>query len=154
MIRIDCNEQNTEFISIANATFTILNLSGNAYVEVDFVSENDIRLVNNSTRNVDKVTDVLSFPTLESIMPFTKENYPYECNEDGEIALGNILICEAVARRQAQEYGQSVERERSYLFTHGLLHLLGYDHVEESDKVVMRKMEEKVLSSLGITRGE
>lgn len=152
MIRVDCSQKSEDFDRIASSAFSVLSLSGNAYVEVDFVSKDEIRMVNNSTRGVDKVTDVLSFPALESIRPFVKENYPYECNEKGEITLGNIVICLDVAKEQANEYGHSLQRETCYLFTHGLMHLLGYDHIEESDKALMRDAEERVLSAVGITR--
>lgn len=152
MIRVDCEKTEERFCALAEAAFELLSLSGSAVVEVDFVSEDEIRSVNAATRGVDKVTDVLSFPALSEIKPFTMENYPFETNENGEVALGNIIICEPVAVSQAAEYGHSVLRERCYLFTHGLMHLLGYDHIEDADKAVMREREEAVLARCGIER--
>lgn len=152
MIRVDCENAPKEFSLLADAACECLSLSGNAVVEVDFVSEDEIRAVNAETRGIDRVTDVLSFPSLDGILPFTEQNYPFETNENGEVMLGNIIICDAVARRQAAEYGHSESRERCYLFVHGLMHLLGYDHIEDADRAVMREKEEAVLGRCGIER--
>jgi probable rRNA maturation factor len=153
MIKIDSEEKIELFEKVVKATFDKLKLEGDCSVEVDFVSEEEIRELNASTRNVDKVTDVLSFPALFEIAPFTKENYPFEYNEETKsVDLGSIVICEAVAKRQAVEYGHSEEREKAYLFLHGILHLLGYDHMEEDEKKEMRNAEEMILESIGITR--
>ena len=70
----------------------------------------------------------------------------------GGVMLGSIVICREVAERQAEEYGHSAVREMTYLFVHGLLHLLGYDHEKEEDKALMRAKEEEVLSAIGINR--
>ncbi len=153
MIRVECNQSETEFFqALAAAAVDELSLKGNAYVEVDFVTEEEIRQINAENRGVDRITDVLSFPALNEIVEFSRENYPYECNEIGEVMLGSIIICKAVASAQAKEYGHSEKRENCYLFTHGLMHLLGYDHETEEEKKLMRSAEEKVLSACGIIR--
>ena len=153
MIIIDSEEKIELFEKVVKATFEKLSLEGDCSVEVDFVSEEEIRELNATTRNVDKVTDVLSYPALFEIMPFTKENYPFEYNDETKsVDLGSIVICEAVAKSQALEYGHSEEREKAYLFLHGILHLLGYDHMEEDEKKEMRQAEEMILESIGITR--
>ncbi len=153
MLVVDTPKYNEIFTKIAEKAYTILEFSGNAIVEVDFVSKDEIRSLNASTRQIDKVTDVLSYPSLYEITAFTKANYPFEYDEDRKgVNIGNIVICEDVAKEQAQEYGHSEERETCYLFTHGLMHLLGYDHIEEEDKNEMRAREEEVLSALGISR--
>lgn len=155
MLRVDCEKYEDDFSALAKAAFEVLNLDGNAVVEVDFVSKDEIHDLNLRTRGVDRATDVLSYPVLDEIKPFTKANYPFDYDEEtGEIGLGSIVICEAVAAEQAQEYGHSVRRENCYLFTHGLMHLMGYDHIEETDRAVMREKEEAVLGRCGITRGE
>ena len=141
------------FAAAATETFYALALDGEAEVEVTFVGEDEIRELNARTRGVDRATDVLSFPMLEEIKPFTADNYPLDVDPaSGRVTLGSIVICEAIALRQAEEYGHAAEREKTYLFTHGLLHLLGYDHIEEEDRRVMRGAEERVLSAIGITR--
>ena len=153
MIKIDITTKNELFETVCATTFEYLNLSGDCIVEVDFVSAEQIRRLNAQTRNIDKVTDVLSYPALDEITDFTKQNYPFEYDEDEKsVRLGCIVICNEQVRAQAQEYGHSETRESAYLFLHGLLHLLGYDHIKDEDKIVMRKKEEEILNLLEITR--
>ena len=124
-------------------------------VEVNFVDAQKIKEINAFTRGVDEVTDVLSFPLLDNPCNVTidEKNFPFDVDyNDGEISLGDIVICKEVAKKQAEEYGHSYERELCYLFTHGVFHLLGFDHIKEEDKVIMRKNEETVLQKLGLTR--
>ena len=155
MIKILSDEQNDLYVSVAAAAEKTLGLKGDCAVELVFSSRDEIRELNAATRNIDSVTDVLSYPMLSEIKPFTRENYPLCFDpEIGAVMLGSIVICDAVAEEQAEEYGHSVERERSYLFLHGLLHLCGYDHVDESDRKLMRAKEEEILSCLGIGRAE
>ena len=130
-----------------------MGLEGRAAVELICTDEEEIRKVNKSERGVDSATDVLSFPMLDAIKPFTKENYPFDYDtKTDSVFIGSILICESVARRQAQEYGHGFEREHAYLFLHGLLHLLGYDHIADEDKKAMREREEQILYLVEITR--
>ena len=125
-----------------------------AALDLSFVGRERIRALNASLRGVDRVTDVLSFPTIEKVvLPLKKGNYPFDVDPDsGKVYLGSIVICRARAKEQSVEYGHSLERELSYLTVHGVLHLLSFDHIEESDKVKMRAAEEKILSALGIGR--
>ena len=141
------------FARAADAAFAALSLAGEAEVEVNFVTEEEICELNARTRDTDRVTDVLSYPMLDEIRPFTRENYPFDVDpENGRVPLGSIVICRDVAARQAEEYGHSRDREETYLFVHGLLHLLGYDHMTEEDKSVMREAEERILSAIGQVR--
>jgi len=123
-------------------------------IELLFVDEEEIRTLNRETRLVDKVTDVLSYPALEDICgkSISKKDHPYEIDEEGNLLLGSIVICAKRAKEQAEEYGHSYRRELHYLVVHGIMHCLGYDHIEESDRVIMREKEEHVLQKLGITR--
>ena len=73
-------------------------------------------------------------------------------DEEGRLVVGSIAICIKRAKEQAEEYGHSYERELHYLIVHGIMHCLGYDHMEESDKAQMREQEEKILTKIGITR--
>ena len=125
-----------------------------AALDLSFVGRERIRALNASLRGVDRVTDVLSFPTIEKVvLPLKKGNYPFDVDPDsGKVYLGSIVICRARAKEQSVEYGHSLERELSYLTVHGVLHLLSFDHIEERDKVKMRAAEEKILSALGIGR--
>lgn len=124
-------------------------------VSCSFVEGEQIKEINKEQRGIDKVTDVLSFPFLDNAcnVSINKENFPFDFDPlTDEISLGDIVICKDKAREQAEEYGHSYERELCYLFTHGVFHLLGFDHEKEEDKVVMRRNEEIVLNELNITR--
>ena len=125
-----------------------------AALDLSFVGRERIRALNASLRSVDRVTDVLSFPTIEKVvLPLNKGDYPFDVDpETDKVYLGSIVICRARAKEQAAEYGHSLARELSYLTVHGVLHLLSFDHIEESDKAKMRAAEERVLSALGIGR--
>ena len=115
----------------------------NCEFSVSFVDREEIKELNSTYRGVDKVTDVLSFPQFED---FNK------LPEDQIICLGDIVICEDRAKEQAEEFGHSYEREIIYLFTHSVLHLLGYDHMDEEEKAEMREREEEVLTELKLKR--
>ncbi|GAA0814250.1 rRNA maturation RNase YbeY [Clostridium tertium] len=123
-----------------------------------FVDNEEIREINNETRNVDRATDVLSFPMLdfEDKKVFNEMYLNYDFDEtfkDGdELILGDMVLSLERALEQSEEYGHSYEREVSYLVVHSILHLLGYDHMEEDDKKRMRKREEEILNKLQIRR--
>ena len=123
-------------------------------MELVFTDEEGIRSLNASTRGKDAVTDVLSFPNLENIFckPIRKADFPFDTDEEGNLFLGSVVICRQRAAQQAEEYGHSLEREVYYLAVHGLCHLLGYDHEEESDKALMREREERILSAMNLGR--
>ena len=123
-------------------------------MELVFTDEEGIRSLNASTRGKDAVTDVLSFPNLENIFckPIRKADFPFDTDEEGNLFLGSVVICRQRAAQQAEEYGHSLEREVYYLAVHGLCHLLGYDHEEESDKALMREREERIVSAMNLGR--
>ena len=124
-------------------------------VYLSFVTSEEIKELNKNKRNIDEVTDVLSFPNLENVFheKINKKRYPMDVNpETKRIVLGDIIICLDKAKEQATEYGHSFNREVCYLFVHGLLHLLGYDHIDELDKNLMRGEEEYILSKFNLTR--
>lgn len=116
-------------------------------VSVSFVSKEEIRALNKKYRNVDKVTDVLSFPQFEN-----NKELCAALDLFGVADLGDVVICVEKCREQAEEYGHSFDRELVYLFVHSMLHLLGYDHMEEADKKVMREREEVIMAGLKLTR--
>ena len=119
-------------------------------LSVSFVSKEEIRELNRDYRGIDSVTDVLSFPQFE------RDEIEFYASNSGsapeEFMLGDVVISKEKAEEQALEYGHSFERELVYLFTHSVLHLLGYDHEVEDDKAIMRKREEEIMDSLGIPR--
>ena len=112
-------------------------------ISVSFVEAEEIKRLNAEYRQVDSVTDVLSFPQFDDMS---------DIPEEGEICLGDVVICRQRAEEQAEEFGHSFEREIIYLFTHSILHLLGYDHMTDEDKSEMRAREEEVMEYLGIGR--
>lgn len=119
-------------------------------VSVTFVSLDEIHEINREYREVDSPTDVLSFPQYErEDIDFYREN-PDEVPDILE--LGDVVICKEKAEMQSVEFGHSFEREIIYLFTHSILHLLGYDHMEEDEKKVMRTREEEIMDYLNIKR--
>ena len=115
----------------------------NAEISLTLVSPDEIRELNRDYRGVDSVTDVLSFPQFESA-----EDVP----KDGEICLGDVVICHEKIEEQAEEFGHSYEREFVYLFVHSMLHLMGYDHMQEDEKAVMRNKEEEVMNRMDLRR--
>lgn len=116
-------------------------------VSVSFVTPEEIKSLNSEYRGVDSVTDVLSFPQFESVDELIQEE-----QNMGVVELGDVVINMDRAKSQAEEFGHSLEREVIYLFVHSILHLLGYDHMEEDEKKVMRAREEEVMNELGISR--
>ena len=125
-------------------------------VEFVFVDKEEIRRLNRELRNTDRVTDVLSFPSLEGIRgkAIRGADFPLDRDEDGDLFIGSVAVCAERAREQAAEYGHSYNRELHYLLVHGILHCLGYDHETEADRAQMRREEEKILGRMGIVRDE
>lgn len=127
-------------------------------VSLLFVDNDEIREINNETRGIDRTTDVLSFPMLDyedkKVFKEMYKNYEFSQSDfDGEeLVLGDVVLSLERALEQSKEFNHSFEREASYLVVHSILHLLGYDHMEEDDKVIMRKREEEILNKLNITR--
>ncbi|SHI00465.1 rRNA maturation RNase YbeY [Clostridium grantii] len=123
-----------------------------------YVDNKEIKSINYETRNIDKETDVLSFPMInypdgKVFKEVYDENsfYPEDFNE-GRLVLGEIVLSLEKAFSQSEEFSHSFEREVCYLCIHSLLHLLGYDHMVEVDKVIMRKREEEILNEFNIVR--
>ena len=155
---IDCDEEvfaETDIAALKAAMDDFLTTDVDTAIEFLFVSDKEIKQLNADTRGVDKVTDVLSYPTLDGICgkPLYKKDFPYDLDEDGRLLIGSVVVCRERAKEQAEEYGHSYKRELHYLFVHGIMHCLGYDHIQESDKILMRQAEEKILSAMGILRG-
>ena len=151
-----------DFTEISQSSLTALEGAMEGFVQSDvglafellFVDEQEIQHLNKETRGIDKVTDVLSYPTLDGIRGGTllQEEHPYDIDEEDNLLLGSIVICTKRAREQAEEYGHSYERELHYLIVHGIMHCLGYDHITDEERAEMREKEESILSKLGITR--
>ena len=147
-------EENKEYEKIINLViekcFGVERLENlNLYISITLTTPSEIRTINNEFRNIDKETDVLSFPMFEKNE--IDEIVKLGSNEIPE-TIGDIVISVDRVKEQAEEYGHSFERELAYMVVHGFYHLMGYDHMVEEDKVVMRAKEENVLNLLNIIR--
>lgn len=122
--------------------------------EIVFTDKESIRKLNEQARGVDAVTDVLSFPNLEIARNarIAGKDFPYDFDEQNNLFLGSVIICRERAAEQAEEFGHTLRREYYYLAVHGMCHLLGYDHMNEEDKLEMREKEERILQALGAIR--
>lgn len=129
-----------------HAVLEMEKFKGSAEVSVRFVDSDEIRALNIKFRNVDKTTDVLSFPL--------GINGKYDVNPETKAKqLGDIVICASRAESQAKQYDHTLQREVGFLTVHSMLHLLGYDHVNGGlEAVRMREKEEVALAKLGLTR--
>jgi len=143
-------EQNEEYVELAEKVikrcFEEENLGEKLYINIILTNPENIRKINNEYRNIDKETDVLSFPMFE------QEEIQNLENSVIEEVLGDIVISIERVKEQAEEYGHSFDREFSYMLVHGFYHLMGYDHMEENEKQKMRSKEENILNKLNITR--
>lgn len=142
--------------TVADAVLDFENCPYEAQVELLLTMNEEIREINKEYRKIDRATDVLSFPMIEYERPaqfdFLEEDDSYFDLDTGELMLGNIVISKEKVLSQAEEYGHSVKREYAFLIAHSMLHLLGYDHMEEEERAVMEAKQREVLGQLGITR--
>ena len=127
------------------------NIDYGCEVGVTFVDDDAIRTLNREHRKLDRKTDVLSFPMLSYVRSVEKTDID---PETGLVYLGDVVISVETAMRQAEEFGHSLEREIAFLTVHSMMHLMGYDHIGESDRRIMRTHEEAVLDELNIKRTE
>lgn len=129
-------------------TLTTAGGRANYEVSVLLTDNEEIKTMNKKYRKVDQVTDVLSFPLLES----DGDEEPLFFSETEEIILGDVVISAEKAKEQSEDFGHSFTREITYLLVHGILHLLGYDHDNQENKKEMRKKEEEALLKMSIVR--
>ncbi len=134
------SEEKTVIHKIAEKTTEILNISDDKVVSLIFVDSNEIHEINREYRNIDRATDVISFALNDS------EN-EYE-NAETEIELGDIFINVDAIQQQAKQYEHSELRELGFLFGHGLLHLLGYDHQNIEDEKEMFSLQEEIIDAI------
>lgn len=132
-------DMNDKLYDVVKAVLDNEGLSMDYEVSITFVDKDEIHKLNREYRKVDRPTDVLSFPMNEEFLI-----------EGVDSMLGDIVICMDIAKDQAKEYGHSLDREIMYLTCHSMLHLLGYDHIEEDDKKIMRDKEKEVMKKLGV----
>lgn len=129
-----------------NAVAHLHGLDDMTEVDITIVDDEEIHTLNREYRNVDRPTDVLSFALDEG-----EEDEPELIDGPEEHLLGDIIISVETAQRQGEEFGHGLEREIVYLAVHGLLHLLGYDHMTDEDKKIMRAKEEEALREIRLS---
>ena len=147
-MELDFLSENSEFecyedkyLDLMKLTLNTLGLTFNPIVSVTIVNNKHIHRINHKYRDVDRPTDVISFAFLDG-----NEQRDTIFHSQELVPLGDIYISYEKAIEQAQEYGHPLEREMSFLFVHGLLHLLGYDHMTKEDEEVMFKLQEEILN--------
>ncbi len=133
-----------KYIQIIETTLNYLEIDDDVELSCVIVDDETIHSINKDYRSIDRSTDVISF-ALEDSEQYYVDDMPR--------SLGDIFISYDHALKQAQEYGHSINREMCFLFTHGLLHLLGYDHMEDDDAKEMFELQDKILGKLKIERG-
>ena len=115
-------------------------------INISIVTNNEIQKLNKEFRNIDKETDVLSFPQLTF-----EEGEIADINENDEIILGDIVISIDKAKQQSEEYGHTLQREIAFLTVHSMLHLMGYDHMKEQEEKEMIEKQKEILQKAGFT---
>ncbi|MBQ6368542.1 MAG: rRNA maturation RNase YbeY [Parasporobacterium sp.] len=133
-----------------NAVLEDLDIPKELDVNVLIVSPEEIRRINRETRDIDKVTDVLSFPYFEYQEAGVFDRSQYDPAE--EEILGDIVVCGEKILSQAEEYGHSQKRELAFLIVHSMLHLTGYDHMEKKDAALMEEQQKRIMELIGISR--
>ncbi len=150
---VDCPAGTQELLEkVISAALEAEGVEADCEINVLLTDDEGIHQVNLDMRGVDRPTDVLSFPMFD-LQPGEKPGEEDADPDTGLVPLGDMCLSLERAQAQAEEFGHSVERELSYLTVHSVLHLLGYDHMDEGPmKVQMRGREEAILQTLGITR--
>jgi len=142
------NDYEELYIQIVEVTLKTLKLKISPIISVSLVDNEFIHKLNRDYRNIDRPTDVISFAFLDG-----EENKNTILKSSDIIPLGDIYISVDKAKEQAVEYAHSLKRELAFLFTHGLLHLLGYDHMKKEDEEIMFPLQDKILNQIeGVQR--
>ena len=141
---------------VINAALDYADCPYEAEVNLLLTMNDEIREMNQNFRSIDRPTDVLSFPMIDyeeaGNFDFLEDVMDAFHPESGELMLGDIVISKEKVISQAEEYGHSIEREYAFLIAHSMLHLFGYDHMEEEERLQMERMQEELLDQLQILR--
>ncbi len=141
---------------VVEAALNYVDCPYEAEVNLLLTMNDEIHEMNQHFRGIDRATDVLSFPMIDYIeagnFDFLEEAMEYFDPETGELVLGDIVISKEKVISQAKEYGHSIEREYAFLIAHSMLHLFGYDHMEEAERITMEEKQKEILEQLQILR--
>lgn len=152
-LELDC-EQIAD--TVVEGVLDYENCPYEAEVNLLLTMNEEIQEMNAEFREIDRATDVLSFPMIDfektGEFDFLEADDSYFNCDTGELMLGDIVISKEKVIEQAEEYGHTIKREYAFLIAHSMLHLLGYDHMEEQERLEMEKKQKEILEELGITR--
>lgn len=141
---------------VINAALDYVNCPYEAEVNLLLTMNDEIQEMNRNFRSIDRSTDVLSFPMIDyeeaGNFDFLEDVMDAFHPESGELMLGDIVISKEKVIAQAEEYGHSIEREYAFLIAHSMLHLFGYDHMEEDERIIMEQKQKDILKKLQILR--
>lgn len=154
---IDIKDYEDVITGTVNAALTFVGCPYSCEVDVLLTDNETIHQINNQQRNIDSATDVLSFPLIDYTIPghfdgLEDSRCDYFDPATDELLLGDIVISIDKVYEQAEEYNHSKTRELAFLVAHSMLHLSGYDHIDDDERKVMEEMQEKILTMKGYTR--
>lgn len=153
ILPLECKELAEE---VAEAALDYIGCPYEAEINLLLTMNGEIQQMNQEFREIDRPTDVLSFPMVDYEEPgdfsFLEECDAYFNPETGELVLGDIVISKEKVIAQAKEYGHSIKREFAFLIAHSVLHLSGYDHMEEEERIQMEQFQREILEKLDILR--
>ena len=139
---------------VAMQVIELTKQSESLEIAIKFVSKKEIQRLNKETRNIDKVTDVLSYPSFDlkpgEIMDEKNGDFLIFQTQDGRVHFGDMAICFSQTKKQAKEFGNSVANEVKKLVIHSMLHLMGYDHIKDEDYELMNKKEIELFEKISI----
>ena len=134
--------------SVAEKVILLMKFPDNLQVDIEFVSKKEVKRLNCEFRNIDKVTDVLSFPSFQiepgKVLDLESDDVVAFKFENDNIHFGDMALCLAQTKKQAKEFGVSIESEIKKLVIHSMLHLMGYDHIDDADFEIMKKEEDRL----------
>lgn len=145
------------FTKVVEASCDYVKCPYEVSVNILLTDDENIHEINKAERNIDRPTDVLSFPMIDYEVPgdlsfITDDDFIYFDPETGELLLGDIVISLDTAVRQAKNYGHAFVREAAFLCAHSMLHLFGFDHEDDTERIRMEQMQEEILKGINITR--
>lgn len=157
-LKYDIPDRYSEVVTeIIDAALDYINCPYECELNVIFTDNAGIREINKEFRDIDAPTDVLSFPMIEYKEPGSFDNleeasFDYFNQDSGELMLGDIILNVDRIKSQAEEFNHSIYRELAFLTAHSMLHLFGYDHIDDDERFIMEKKQEEILNMKGYTR--
>ncbi len=140
--------------SVASEVLILMKQPSGLEIAIEFVSEKEIKRINREFREIDKITDVLSFPSTElkagEVLNLSSPEINILKTVEGKVHIGDMALCTKQLKRQAKEFGNTLEAELKKLVIHSVLHIIGYDHIKDEDYIIMKKQEDYLDSQIKI----